>query len=443
MLVIEQYGIRGRGASEIAVSIEQAILGGRLSPGDSLPTVRGLSAALHISPGTAAAAYRSLRLRGLIGTAGRRGTIVSALPPLSPRPVVPLGPEVRDLAGGAPDPVLLPNLAPLLAGVAPSPINYGAPPCDPALVEMARASFAVDRLPPGPITVVGGALDGIERVLQAWLRPGDQVVVEDPGYFAVFDLLRALGLNAIPVTLDGEGPAPEALAQALARGANALIVTPRAQNPTGAALTSARASALRRILARHPDLLVIEDDHAGPIAGQPVFSLVEAGRARFAIVRSVSKWLGPDLRLALLTGDPLTIGRVEGRRQLGAGWVSHILQKLVVKLWSDHESRHLVRRAAGAYGRRRETLIAALNHHGITAEGRSGLNVWIPVREESALVQAMRAAGWAVMAGERFRVQSGPAIRVSIGALAAPAEIARFAEDFARAAGAGARTRAA
>lgn len=443
MNVIERYEIAGRGASEIAASIERAILAGRLAPSAKLPTVRALGMALRVSPGTVAAAYRGLRLRGLISAAGRRGTIVSPLPALSPRPAVALGPRVRDVAGGGPDPALLPPLAPLLARLAPPPINYGAPACDVALLDLARAGFAADGLPPGPITVVGGALDGIERVLQAGLRLGDRVIVEDPGYFAVFDLVRALGLVPVPVALDGEGPRPDALARALAKGAAALILTPRAQNPTGAALTPARAAALRAILARHPDPLVIEDDHAGPIAGQPALTVVEPGRPRYAILRSVSKWLSPDLRLALLTADPLTIGRVEGRRQLGAGWVSHILQKLVVELWTDDESRHLVRRAAGSYNQRRAALIAALAEHGIAASGRSGLNVWVPVREETMLVQALRQAGWAVMAGERFRIESGPAVRVSIGALAAPAEIADFAADFAAALRAGGGIRAA
>ena len=443
MNVVERYEIGGRGASEIAASIERAILAGRLGPGAKLPTVRALGMALRVSPGTIAAAYRSLRLRGLISAAGRRGTIVRALPVLSPRPAVPLGARVRDVAGGGPDPALLPPLAPLLARLAPPPINYSAPACDAALLELARAGFAADGLPPGPITVVGGALDGIERVLQAGLRVGDRVIVEDPGYFAVFDLLRALGLVPLPVALDGAGPRSDALAGALAKGAAALILTPRAQNPTGAALTPARAAALRALLARHPDLLVIEDDHAGPIAGQPALTVVEPGRPRYAILRSVSKWLGPDLRLALLTADPLTIGRVEGRRQLGAGWVSHILQRLVVELWSDDQSRHLVRRAAGSYNQRRAALIAALAEHGIAASGRSGLNVWIPVREETILVQALRQAGWAVMAGERFRIESGPAVRVSVGALAVPAEIAGFAADFAAALRAGGGIRAA
>jgi hypothetical protein len=58
----------------------------------------------------------------------------------------------------------------------------------------------------------------------------------------------------------------------------------------------------------------------------------------------------------------------------------------------------------------------------------SGLNVWIPLREEAAVVNALLQRGWAVNAGERYRIRSGPAIRVTVAALAA-ADAGAFAED--------------
>ncbi|MBV8788143.1 MAG: GntR family transcriptional regulator, partial [Mycobacterium sp.] len=69
-----QTSIAGTGAESIAASIEDAISGGTLAPGDALPPVRDLAAQLGVNANTAAAAYRLLRDRGAVETAGRRGT---------------------------------------------------------------------------------------------------------------------------------------------------------------------------------------------------------------------------------------------------------------------------------------------------------------------------------------------------------------------------------
>src|SRR5919198_873956 len=140
------------------------------------------------------------------------------------------------------------------------------------------------------------------------------------------DLLPSLPLaeiSASPRLYRPEAVLPElaALERALARNVDAVILTPRAQNPVGAAFDVKRARALRAVLSRYPGVLVIEDDHAGAVAGVPALSVCSG--PRWAISRSVSKTLGPDLRVAVVAGDAETIARVQGRQMLGTGWVSH------------------------------------------------------------------------------------------------------------------------
>lgn len=418
-------------ANPIAVRFERDIREGRLGPGAALPPVRTLAAELGVSPGTVAAAYRTLRQRGLVGGQGRRGTRVSARPPLAIRPPEPVPAKLRDLATGNPDPSLLPPVSALRAA---APALYGDSSHVPELLRLARRQLSADGIPTDQVTLMGGALDAIERILQAHLRPGDRVAVEDPGYPGVLDLVAALGLVPEPVSLDEFGVRPDVLRRALRAGALACVLTPRAQNPTGAAFDERRTRALRDVLGAQPQVLVIEDDHAGPIAGSPAQTVCHAKAERWAVVRSVSKWLGPDLRLALLAGDATTVARVHGRQALGAGWVSHILQRLVLRAWSAPGTSRRLASAAAAYAQRRVALIDALARHDIAAAGRSGFNVWVPVAEEAATVTHLAAAGWAVRAGERYRLKSPPAIRVTVSALP-EADARRFAADLARALG--------
>jgi DNA-binding transcriptional MocR family regulator len=373
--------------------------------------VRGLARDLAVSPATVAAAYRTLRQRGLVKANGRRGTVVTNRPTLLPRPGRSLPPNTRDLARGNPDPALLPPLGPVLRRLDTRHTLYGEPAKLERLVELARADFARDGVT-GELAIAGGALDGIERALQSRLHPGDRVVVEDPTWPRITDLVHALALEPEPVPVDDAGLDPEALEHALERGAAAVILTPRGQNPTGAALDSGRAEELRAVLSRHRDVLLIEDDYVAAVAGAPYVGLAGATE-HWTTVRSVSKVLGPDLRIAPMAGDPLTIGRIEGRQLVGAGWVSHLLQQTAAELWTATATKKLLARAERTYAERRSALVEALASHGIDAHGGSGLGVWVPVAEEVPVVQRLLELGWAVSAGERYRFRTSPGIRIT------------------------------
>jgi DNA-binding transcriptional MocR family regulator len=420
------YRPSGSTASEVVADIEGAVRDGRLQPGAALPAVRTLAADLGLSPATVASAYRDLRVKGIARGHRRAGTRITGAPPTAPRPALVVPPGVRDLLAGVPDPALLPAIRVATPGLI-SPRLYGDPSLSPALGRAAAARFRADGIDPSQLAVVGGALDGAERVLGAWLRPGDPVAVEDPGYPPLLDLLSAMDLPVLPVSLDEYGARPDSLAAVLARGCPAVVLVPRAQNPTGAAWNGARARDLAAVLAGHPDVLVVEDDHAADVAGAPAFS-VTAGRQRWASIRSVSKTLGPDLRLAVMAGDAITVARVEGRQALGTGWVSYLLQETVAALWQDPAVGDLFARASAAYAARRDLLIGELAARRIGATGTSGLSVWVPVPDELSVTSGLLGRGWAVAPGERFRIASPPGIRIGIGTLT-PAESARLAAD--------------
>jgi len=423
--------IRGSGAEAIASDVEAAISAGALAPGAELPPIRELAGQLGVNANTVAAAYRLLRQRGAVETAGRRGTRVRNRPATTPRSLrgiaVPSG--ARDLSTGNPNPALLPITG--LSTRRRAPVLYGDPPVSAELAEFARTSLTADGVPAEHIAVTAGALDGIERVLAAHLRPGDRVAVEDPGWANLLDLLAALGVSAEPVGVDDDGPLTADVDRALRRGASALVLTTRAQNPTGAAVSSLRAKELRALLVAHDDVLLIEDDHCAGIAGAPLHTL-SGTTQHWAFVRSAAKAYGPDLRLALLAGDQRTVERVHGRLRLGPGWISHLLQDLAVSLWSDEAASQMVHDAEVAYTRNRELLRGALADRGVASHGRTGLNVWIPVPDETVSITRLLSAGWAAAPGTRFRIGSPPGMRITISALA-PDDIDSLADAIAEA----------
>jgi DNA-binding transcriptional MocR family regulator len=277
-------------------------------------------------------------------------------------------------------------------------------------------------------------MDAVERVLREHLRTGDRVALEDPSFPGLLDLVSGSGYLTAPVGVDQEGPLPDSLEAALSRRCSAFILTPRAQNPTGAAVTPGRAAELSRVLKRHPGVLLIENDYAGPVAGAPMHTLSTGSRRPWVVVRSTSKFLGPDLRIAVIAGDDLTIGRLITRQALGPRWVSGVLQELAVTLWSDPASGRRLARAADIYAQRRTAALEAMRATGIAAVSSSGFNVWVPVREEVSVVLYVAECGWAVAAGERFRIHARPGIRITTSTLQPP-DAARLATDLAAALG--------
>jgi DNA-binding transcriptional MocR family regulator len=416
--VSTHYQPSGRTAAELAASIEKAVREGRLSPGELLSPVRDLARRAKVSTGTAASAYRLLKARGITLSDGRRGTRVRDRLVTTGRAAdaADVPPGVVDCSTGNPDPDLLPPIGPALERIDTTPVLYGAPPCLPALAAAARARLTGDGVPVEAVTATFGTLDAIGRILAAELRPGDRIAVEDPGWASLLDLVTAGGWVPAPVAVDDEGPTPSALARALTRGTRAFVLTSRAQNPIGASLTGERATELKRILRAHPDVVVIEDDHGFGIARDALQPLVGT-TSRWAFIRSAAKAYGPDLRLAVVAGDEATVRGIEGRLALGAGWPSHLLQRVLLELWSDPTTGAALERAVTTYDARRNALLEALGRRDIHAMGRSGLNCWIPVDDEAATVGALLRSGWLVAPGSRFRLGAPPAVRVTTAAL--------------------------
>lgn len=405
-------------AAEIAEAIRDLVDTGKLHPGAGLPPVRTLAEQLAVNRNTVVAAYGLLVQAGVAVTRGRAGTQIVDLQPL-PQEGFSNVTGMIDIASGNPDPALLPPASNALAELAANePVLYGQPVIDPDLAHWATEVLSAD-VGAAELTVTAGSADAVQRLLADSLTIGDAVGFEQPCFLTTLQTAQAAGYRPVPIPVDAQGPTVAGMRAALDDGIRAVVATPRAQNPTGAVISQNRATELAALLRDYPYVLIIEDDHFWQLSGHPYRSIIPANHPRWALVRSVSKSLGPDLRVGLVGSDPLTASRLGAHIRSGAMWVSHLLQRLAYLLTTNPDTPALLAHASAEYAQANARLIAALDEQGIAARAADGVNVWIDLdRVASPVVQAMGNRGWLVRDGAEFSLASDDAavhhIRVTI-----------------------------
>ena len=430
--------VDNRSARGIAGAVSRLVSTGVLPVGTRLPTVRELAAALGTSPTTVSQAWRTLARAGVIAPRGRAGTFVLEGPPSASggarryrRITRSPGRIPSDYSTGTPDPALLPDLAPALARVARSNLtaSYLDDPVLPALEKALRRQWP---FPPEALTVVDGAMDALDRVSGVLVGFGSRVLVENPCFPPLLDLLDLLGAETVPLAMDDAGIRPDALRAALATGPVALYLQPRAQNPTSVSMTPQRARELADLL-RGTEIVVVEDDHAGDVACAPPVSLGEHLPGQCVHIRSFSKSHGPDLRLAAVGGVGSVIQAVAARRLLGPGWSSRLLQAVLADLLEDPATEHTLARARERYAARRERMLAELAARGVRAQAADGINLWMEVADEQVALVSLAARGVGAAPGTPFEVAplGGDHIRVTVGLVPddAIAEVAEMLAD--------------
>jgi DNA-binding transcriptional MocR family regulator len=204
-----------------------------------------------------------------------------------------------------------------------------------------------------------------------------------------------------------------------------------------------RAQQLSGLLEPHRTL-VIEDDSVHGLSPAPALSLGAWLPDRVLHIRSFSKSHGPDLRLAALSGPAELVRLLDARRHLGQGWSSRLLQRILARLLTEPAALAQVTAAGEEYARRRAALVGALADRGVRVGGTEGMNIWVPVQDETAAVVRLASQGIGVSAGTPYAVlpQRSGHLRITAGLVASGHE--ELAEQVAAAAhtvGWGARAR--
>lgn len=400
--------IQDRSASGIASEVSQLINTEDLQVGARLPSVRDLAAQLRVSPATVSAAWTTLKSFGSVESRGRAGTRV--LGPQAPHPrrysseFVTTESAVLDLGLSVPDPALLPDLARYLRPQEIADLHqYGRVPIHEPLESAARQHWPYSA---ETLAALSSGYEGLLMALRTFVRPGDNVIVEEPSPPRLLDLVDHVGARLLPVRRDQEGMQLDDLERALARKPTVMVLQPGVHNPDGNALSEARADAIADLVADHP-LLTIEDDGIGLLTHRPLHTLAQRRPdQRRIFVRSFSKSHGPDLRLAVVEGGEREIEQLSGFWEFGARWASRILQDALARMLTDPAAWRTLDRAREEYARRRQTF---LNRYDLAdrVHGQGLLDVWLAVRNERRAVVTLAAHGVSSLGAHLF--YTGPA----------------------------------
>lgn len=406
-------------ARGIAMHVRALIRAGAIPHGARLPPVRDIAFALGISPATVSAAWADLRDRSMLTGRGRNGIRVAeqavVTQPTRFASAGRYGASVLDLSFAVPDVALLPPLGSALAhGANAQGLNsYARVHVQPELEDVLRAQWPYQ---PEAMLAVNGGYSGVHMVVDA-LRLRDAVVaVEDPTPMRHLDILEHLGAIIVPVSSDELGPQPSSLARAMEKRPAAFLFQPRLNSVTGHELAPARLRELADMLAT-ADTAIIEDDGLGHLSANPPQSMGAWLPERTIHILSFAKSYGPDLRLAVLSGNADLVAQVRAYRSFNSGWTSRILQSAAAWLLQDAQTTDVVSHAKRTYAARNNALCDALRSEGLECRLGAGLATWMDVSDESFAMITLAAHGIAVMPGSRMSVTPGHRIRVASGIL--------------------------
>lgn len=405
----------------IASGVGALIHAGTIPVGTQLPPVRELAQAMGISPATVSAAWSELRHYRVISGRGRTGTWVSGdammLRPHRFSDMGNFGPGAIDLTLAVPDTALLPPIKAALA--------YGAEVAElnsyqrqPIIADLRRAVAPGWAYPAEAYLATNGGYDAMNTAVQALIRPGSVVAIEEPTAIRLLDILDHMKAQIIPIGSDVDGPDLVALAAALKKQPAAFIFQPRTHSVTGGSVSARRMRALAKMLTG-TDMLVIEDDGIGDISSHAALSVGMSLPRQTIHIRSYSKSLGPDLRVAVLSGSDDLVNRIQAFRSFGVGWTSRILQAAVAWLIRDPATDEVVKHARSVYKDRRNALIDALRARGtaLPCYNGDGMALWMPVRSEQFAIITLAARRIAVAPGGKFQAAPSGHIRIATSRL--------------------------
>ncbi len=436
-------------SEQLAGRFAQRIRDRLLSPGTRLPSVRQCAQQQGVSPSTVVAAYDQLLAQGLVEARRNRGFFVREAPSSTPQAgALPAARRPARGASDAPAPVDATALIRAMfhghgdkpqpgTGVFPADwlettfmptavrrvtstpslkafsLQYGEPAGDAGLRQALSHKLAglnVQAAPEQIITTVGAshALDIVSRTL---LRPGDPVMVEEPGWAIEFARLSALGMRILPVPRGADGPDLDVMASYCEVHRPKLFVSVSVfHNPTGYCLTPGSAHRILQLANAH-DFHVVEDDTYSHLASEHATRLCALDELQRTIyVSGFAKILAPGWRIGYLAAPPALVERLLNTKLLSTLTTPALLEKALA--WCIEQGqlrRHAERIRTRLDQARARSVKLALAHGCRFAAPPAGLFGWVDTGVDTdALAQRMLDEGYLLAPGALFHASRQP-----------------------------------
>ncbi|KRC21216.1 PLP-dependent aminotransferase family protein [Acidovorax sp. Root219] len=440
-----------------------------LAPGARLPSVRQCALQHSVSPSTVVAAYDQLLAQGLVEARKNRGFFVRELAPVGADAPATVDAVAMEAAGGnwttahwfaargagrGSPPV---NATALIRGMfhkisdKPQPgmgvlppqwlestfmpaavrkvtstralqeysLQYGEPLGDSGLRRLLvkkLAQLSVHTVPENIITTVGAthALDIVSRTL---LRPGDPVMVEEPGWAVEFARLAALGMHILPVPRRADGPDLEVMARYCEVHKPKLYVSVSVfHNPTGYCLSPGSAHRILQLANQH-NFHIVEDDTYSHIAPEHATRLTALdGLQRTIYVSGFAKILAPNWRIGFLAAPPALVEQLLDTKLLATLTTPALLEKaLALCIEQGQLRRHAERIRTRLDAARSRSVKLALSAGCTFAADPAGLFGWVDTGVDTdALSQRMLDEGYLLAPGALFHAERKPSTLMRI-----------------------------
>lgn len=434
-------------SEQLAERLAQRIRDRLLAPGARLPSVRECARLQGVSPSTVVSAYDKLLAQGLVDARKNRGFFVReqrvrrSEPPATARREQPVQIDATALMRGMfhrvsdkPQPGMgvfpadwlessfMPAAVRKLTSakvINEVSLHYGEPAGDAGLRQALARKLGDMGLPleAGQIITSVGATHALDIISRTLLRPGDPVMVEEPGWAVEFARLAALGARVLPVPRGPDGPDLSVMARYCEAHRPKLYVSVSVlHNPTGHCLSPASAHRLLQLAGQH-DFHVVEDDTYSHLAPPHATRLsVLDGLQRTLYVGGFAKVLAPNWRVGFVAAPAALVEPLIHTKMLSTLTTPALMEKaLALCIEQGQLRRHAERLRARLDVARARSVQLALGAGCRFMAEPAGLFGWVDTGVDTdVLAQRLLDDGYMIAPGALFHAGRQPSTLMRI-----------------------------